>query len=113
MRHLLAAHGRRILRRDRSWRDHVYGAGQVYDKVQCPNPGLMRHLRGLALIEVALLAGRVIGPPCLGPAVRATRRSDRVAARRLGAVVVAVPVAVVAIGAQEEHLATSSADHEP
>jgi hypothetical protein len=113
MRHLLAARGRRVVRQDRSWRDHVYGGGQVFDKVQCPNLGLMRHLRGLALIEVALLAGRMMGSARRGPLVTTTRRAHRIAARRFGAVLVAVPVTVVAVGAQEEHLAASPTGDKP
>ena len=101
------------MRHDRSWRDHVYGGGQVFDKVQCPNLGLMRHLRGLALVEVALLGGGMVSPTGLGPLVPATRCPDRVASCRLSAVLVAVPVAVVAIGAQEEHLAASPTGHKP
>jgi hypothetical protein len=72
MHYLLAARGRRVVRQDRSWRDHVYGSGQVFDKVQCPNLGLMRHLRGLTLVEVALLTNGVAGPPGLGPLVPTT-----------------------------------------
>ena len=73
----------------------------------------MRHLRGVTLIEVTLLTGRMADPAGLGPLVCAARRSERIAARRLGAVVVAIPVSVVTVGAQEEHLAASPADHEP
>ena len=73
----------------------------------------MRHLRGLALIEVALLAGRMMGSACRGPLVTTTRRAHGIPARRLGAIVVAVPVAVVAVGAQEEHLAASPTDDKP
>jgi hypothetical protein len=113
MRGLLATHGRRVVRQDRSRRDHVYGSGQVFDKVECPIPGLMRHLRDVALIEVALLAGRVTGATSIGPLVAAPRLAHGIPARRLGAVVTAVPVAVVAVEAEEEHLPTSSAGHEP
>ena len=73
----------------------------------------MRHLRGLALIEVALLAGRMMGSARRGPLVTTTRRAQGIPTGRLGAVVVAVPVTVVAVGAQEEHLAASPTDDKP
>jgi len=59
---LLADRGRRVVRRDRSRREHLYGGGQVLGS-------LMRHLRGLASIEVALLASGVVGAAGLGPLV--------------------------------------------
>ena len=54
---LLAAHVRclRTVRCRRWRRDHLYGSGQVLGS-------LMRHLRGLAPIEVCLLAGGMVDP---------------------------------------------------
>jgi hypothetical protein len=112
MRFLLAARGRRVLRRDWSRRGHIYGAGQVFDRLECPILGLMRHLR-VPLQEIALLTSGMIGSPSCGPLVQAPRCPHRITSRRLGAIVVTVPVTVVAVGTQEEHLAASLAGHEP
>lgn len=73
----------------------------------------MRHLRGLALIEVVLLPGRMIGPTGLGLLVAAPRRTHLFDPGHLGAVVAAVAIAIVAVGAQEEHPAAPATSHEP
>jgi hypothetical protein len=112
MRYLLAVRGQRVLRRDRSRRDHVYGAGQVFDKLERPILGLMHHLR-VPLHEIALLTSGMIGSPSRRPPVQAPRCTHRITSRRLGAIVVTVPVPVVAVRAQEEHLTASLAGHEP
>jgi hypothetical protein len=65
------------------------------------------------LHEIALLTSGMIGSPSRGPPVQAPRSTHRLASRRLGAIVVTVPVPVVAVGAQEEHLTASLAGHEP
>jgi hypothetical protein len=72
----------------------------------------MRHLRGGASIEVALLPRGVVGLACLGLLVTAAGRPDRVAAPELGARVAAVDVAVIAPPAQEEDPATTAAADE-
>ena len=73
----------------------------------------MRHLRGLALIEVALLPGRMIGPTGLGLLVAAPRCTHLFDPGHLGAVVAAIAIAIVAVGAQEEHPAAPATSHEP
>jgi hypothetical protein len=113
MAYLLAARGRRIVRLNVSRQDHVYGTGQVFDKRQCPIPGLMRHLRGVALVEVALLGSGMVHAARLGPLVPTPCVSQRIPSCSVGAVVITVAVAVVAARAQEEHLAASPAGHKP
>jgi hypothetical protein len=73
----------------------------------------MRHLRGLALIEVALLPGRMVGPTGFGPLVAAPRRTHLFDPGHRGAVLAAVAITVVAVGAQEEHPAAPATGHEP
>ena len=72
----------------------------------------MRHLGGIASIEVALVAGRVVRAtlgrlliPPGGTGARLAPRGGRTPAR-------AVAVTTVAPAAQEEHLAAPSTDHE-
>jgi len=113
MRHLLAARGRRVVRRDRNRQDDFYVLGQVFGRLERPVSGLMRHLREVEVIEVALLPGRVIRAAGLGPLVLATGLADRVPSRRLCTPVAAVPIPVVAIWAEEEHLPALAADHKP
>ena len=72
----------------------------------------MRHLRGGASIEIALLPRGVVGFTRRGLLVAATGGPDRVAAPELGADFTAVDVAVVAPRAQEEDPATPAADDE-
>jgi len=103
---LLAARGRRGVRRDRSRQDDLYGAGQLLGS-------LMRHLRGLASIEVPLVSRGVHGPAGLGALIAAACRAERLAARHLGAHPRAVPVPVVAPATQEEHLAAPGTCHKP
>jgi hypothetical protein len=66
MTYLLAARDRRVVRRRLSRQDHVYGTRQVFDKVECPILGLMRHLRGVALVQVALLSSGMAHATGLG-----------------------------------------------
>lgn len=72
----------------------------------------MRHLSGLAPIEVALLPRRMVSLTRIRLLVAAARSPDRVAPPQLGAAVRAVHVTVVAPPAQEEHLPTATADDE-
>jgi hypothetical protein len=73
----------------------------------------MRHLRGLASIEVALLAGRVVGAALVGPLIPAARGPARLASPEGGAPARAVAMAVVAPAAEEEHLPAPRAGHKP
>jgi hypothetical protein len=109
---LLAADDRRVLRHDRSRRDHLYDTGQVFGQPLCPILGLMHHL-GITPHEIALLTSRMIGATCRGAPVPPPGRAHRIASRRRGAVVTAVPVAVVAVRAQQEHLTAGPASHRP
>jgi len=102
---LLAARDQRVVRCHRDRRHDLYGLGQVLGR-------LMRHLRGLASIEVCLLPRGVVDPACFGLLVAATRGANRLASRELGAAVAAVRVAVVAPPAEEEHLSTTAAADE-
>jgi hypothetical protein len=113
MTYLLATRRRRVVRRNWSRQDHVYGTGQVFDKLQCPIPGLMRHLRGIALVQVALLGSGMVRAAGPGPLVPTPRRAHRSLSCSVGAVVVAVSLPVVAVRTQEEHLAASPAGHKP
>jgi hypothetical protein len=61
---LLAGRGRRFMRRDRSRREHLYG-------IAVGLGSLMRHLRGLASIEVALLPRGVVGSARFGALIAA------------------------------------------
>jgi hypothetical protein len=71
----------------------------------------MRHLRGLAPIEVALLPRRVIGPAGLGLLIPAAGAAPGIPSPELAAGLAAVHVAVVAPPAKEEHLiAAATAD---
>jgi hypothetical protein len=63
---LPAGRGRRVMRRDRSRREHLYG-------IAVELGSLMRHLRGLASIEVALLPCSVVGSTRFGALIAATR----------------------------------------
>lgn len=54
------------MHRDRIQREDLYVLG--YER-----GSLMRHLRGLASIEVALLPGRMVGTAGLGALIAATR----------------------------------------
>jgi hypothetical protein len=103
---LAASHrGLRVMRRRRRRRDHLYDGGQVLGS-------LMRHLRSLTPIEVALLPRGMIGPTRLGLLIATTGGALRLASPHLAAGVAAVDVAVVAPPAEEEHLATEAADDE-
>jgi len=73
----------------------------------------MRHLGGLALIEVPLLPRGVVGPAGLGPLIRPARGAQGVPTSRLGAFIAAVPVTAVAPAAQIEHLQAPGTAHEP
>jgi hypothetical protein len=66
MHRLLAARDRRDVRRDRSGREHLY-------VLACGLGSLMRHLRGLASIEVALLPGGVVSAALVGALIPAAR----------------------------------------
>jgi hypothetical protein len=69
----------------------------------------MRHLRGLAPIEVPLLAGRMVSPSRLGLLVAAAGAAQGIGAPQLAAGVAAVHVAVVAPPTKEEDLSTATA----
>jgi hypothetical protein len=73
----------------------------------------MRHLGGLAFIEVPLLPSGVIGPALVGLLIGPPRKAQRVLTSRLGAVVAAVPVTAVAPAAQVEHQPAARAAHKP
>jgi hypothetical protein len=72
----------------------------------------MRHLRGLAAIEVSLLPGGMVSPPRLSLLVAAAGAALGLDAPQLAAPVAAVHVAVVAPTAEKEHLPAATADHE-
>ena len=72
----------------------------------------MRHLRGLAPVEVALVARGVISPAGRGPLVAAIRGAYGLASRKCRACPSAVPIVIVAPGTQEEDLAAASTGHE-
>jgi hypothetical protein len=72
----------------------------------------MRHLRDLASIEVPLVARGVICTTSLRLLIAATRRPHRLASRNCRASPRAVPMTIVAPGAQKEDLAAPSAGHE-
>jgi hypothetical protein len=112
MSYLLAARGRRVLRHDRSQRDHFYGTGQVFGQPSCPILGLMHHL-GVTPHEIALLASRVIGTARRGAPVPPPGLAHRITSRCPGAGVTAVPFAVVAVRAQEELLTACPTGHQP
>ncbi|HET6582528.1 MAG TPA: hypothetical protein VFG69_03755 [Nannocystaceae bacterium] len=102
---LLATRDQRVVRCRRSRRDHIYVRGQLLGRV-------MRHLGDVVTIEIALLSGCVVRPADLALLIPAAGSAHRIAPPELGAVVVAVHVAVVAPPAQEEHLTTAAADDE-
>jgi hypothetical protein len=110
---LLAVRGRCIAHRDRSRRRHLYDRGQVLGSVVCPVFGLLRHLCGVTPVEVSLLPRGVVRPPDLGSLVAVTGLAHRLLPRESRARSRAVPVAVVAPGAEKEDLAAPSAGHEP
>jgi ABC-type spermidine/putrescine transport system permease subunit II len=72
----------------------------------------MRHLRGLASIEVPLVSRRVVSAASLRALIATAGCADRFASSDLGAVFAAVPIAVVAPTAEEEHLPTPNAADE-
>jgi len=72
----------------------------------------MHHLR-ITPHEIALLASRMTGTARLGAPVPAPGLAHRITSCCLGALVTAVPVAVVAVRAQEEHLTACPAGHQP
>jgi hypothetical protein len=109
---LLAACDRRVARHDQSRRDQLYGTGQVFGYPFCPILGLMHHLR-ITPHEIALLASRMTGTARLGAPVPPTGLAHRITSCCLGALVAAVPVAVVAVRAQEERLTACPAGHQP
>lgn len=88
------------------------GRGQIFGSACCPIFGLMRHLRGLTPVEVSLLSRGVVRSPGLGSLVAATGLTQRLLPRERRARPPAVPVAVVAPGAEKEDLAAPSAGHE-
>jgi hypothetical protein len=112
MKYLLAARGRCAVHRHRSRREHLYVGGQVFGRWLCPDPGLMRHLFGLAPDEVALLPAGMIRATGLRLLVTAPRLPHRLAPPCLGTRLLAVLLALVAIGAQEEHLTAPTTDDE-
>jgi len=69
----------------------------------------MRHLGGLASIEVRLLPRRVVGLARGRLLIAPPRAAHRLASRQHGTQVAAVRVDVVAPPAQEEHLVTTAA----
>jgi hypothetical protein len=102
---LLTAGARRVVRRGRSRRDDLYGLEQ-------PFGSLMRHLRGLPAIEVALVPSGVVGPASRRLLISPTGSRARLAARDRGARPRAVTVSPVAPAAKEEHLAAPTTAHE-
>jgi hypothetical protein len=72
----------------------------------------MRHLRGLASIEVALMASRVVRTPLVRLLVSPAGSNAGLAPRADSARPRAVAVAAVALTAQEEYLATPTTRHE-
>jgi hypothetical protein len=102
---LLAARDPRVMRGGRSRRGQLYVRWQV-------SGSLMRHLRGFATIQVALLPCCVVRSAGRGSLVAPTGRAQRVAPPKPGALRSAVHIPVVAIPAQEEHLTTATAHHE-
>jgi hypothetical protein len=105
MNSLLAARDRRLMRGHRSRRDDLYGSGQLFGR-------LMRHLPGLASIEVTLLPGGVLGAASVAALVSPSRRTHRIAASSQRAQLAAVAVAVIAKPANEEDLAATRAADE-
>jgi hypothetical protein len=73
----------------------------------------MYHLGIVTSHQIALLTRRSMCSSRFGPPVPLTCEPERIAPRSLGAVLVAVPLAVVAATAQEEHLTASPAGHQP
>jgi hypothetical protein len=98
---LAAARDQGVVPCRRSRRVHLYGRGQVFGRV-------MRHLRGLAPIQVRLLARRMVSSAGFGPLVAAPGGALRIAAREIGAQVAAVGMAVIAPPAQVEDLTTAT-----
>jgi hypothetical protein len=72
----------------------------------------MHHL-SITPQEIPLLASRMIGTTPSGAPVSPAGLAHRIASRCLGAFVTAVPVAVVAVRAQVEHLTACPAGHQP
>jgi hypothetical protein len=72
----------------------------------------MRHLRDLASIEVALVTSGVICATSLRLLITATRSPNRLTPRNCRAGPRAVPMTIVARGAQKEDLPAPSAGHE-
>jgi len=103
---LLAALDRdlRVVRCRPMRRDHLYDGGQVFGS-------LMRHLCGVAPIEVALLPRGVIGPAPLRLLIAAAGATQRFLATSLATLVAAIQVAVVAEAAQEEQPPTAAAEN--
>jgi len=93
----------RVVRGRRRRRDHVYGGGQLFGS-------LMRHLRGVAPIEVRLLAGGVIGPTRFRQLVTSAGAAQGLATPSPTAVVVAVDVPVVAPATEKHQPRTPAAD---
>jgi hypothetical protein len=104
---LLAALDRdlRVVRCRPKRRDHLYDGGQVFGS-------LMRHLCGVAPIEVALLPRGVIGPARLRLLIAAAGATQRFLATDLATLVAAIDVSVVAPAAEEEQLPTAAAEDE-
>jgi hypothetical protein len=86
-------------------RDGFYVAGQLLGR-------LMRHLRELASIEVALVPRRMTNTASLAALISTPRREQRFSARGLRARRPAVAVTVVAEATDEEDLPTPRAAHE-
>jgi len=102
---LTAARDQRAVRRCRRRRDHLYDLGQVSGRV-------MRHLLGLAPIEVRLLPCGMVSATHVGLLVATAGGTQRLASPEVAAHVAAVDVAIVAPSAQEEHLSTATATDE-
>jgi hypothetical protein len=73
----------------------------------------MYHLGIVTSHQIALLTRRSMGSPHFRTPVPLACEPERIAPRRLGAVLVAVPLAAVAVRAQKEHLTASPAGHQP
>jgi hypothetical protein len=100
---LLAALDPCVVHGDRQRRRHLYGRGQVFGSP-------LRHLRGVAPVEVPLLARRVVGATGRGSLVPLAAGGHQSLSSAHGAPPPAVLVPVVAEAAQEEELPAAPAE---
>jgi hypothetical protein len=73
----------------------------------------MYHLGIVTSHQIALLTRRSMCSSRFGTPISLTCEPERIAPSCLGTVLVAIPLAVVAVRAQEEHLTASPAGHQP